>query len=490
MVDEADQVMSQFDTKFLHHEPLTQPDGWSSRIAVAWHEGLASTWYRPLAHRHGQRFQKYETYHSQALAGLLPLLMLPAGESAEAKEAAKEALAEIVDDGPFSGHTLLTRLARLLHGIEDRTEREEEAERWEAAEHYFDTHFAVLTTDPFDAPPDDIAALIDIMTAGYAAERTAQEVAEEWLGRYKPSCMPLDLHYRHAELARLLIAGIWAARVTTSYFELSAMQEAVRELMPLAMSGSILAHQPHPELQAVVPELPMGNMMALQWTPSRKGSGGSLDVLWLRGVGRWLLYHLHDMLACEGVEGPHVLLTSATSYDPYSARYHIDILPSLILREPPECAGALRASRLLFRPRRRPGHERGVYVSGAGGRQARQNAVRVMTDAVCTPDPGATMSLLEQALQNADEDRRRALFVVLSTQDAETSAHYMNTRTSVTACHVVPDSRTPGPYGLAHRRIAEFPTTRATVMVAAEGSAGRGHNMLNARGVAAIYPIF
>lgn len=490
VVDEADQVMTQFDKKFLHHEPLTQPDGWSSRIAVAWHEGLATTWYRPLAHKHGQRFQRYATYHSQALAGLLPLLMLPTGETREARGAAKEALAETVDDGPFSGYTLLTRLARLLHGIEDRAEREEDAERWEAAEQYFDRYFVALTTAPFDAPPDHIAELIDTMTAGYAAQRTAQKVAEEWLGQHEPPQVPAELCGRLSELAHLLIAGIWAARVTTSYFELSAMQETLREGMPLAMGGSALAHQPNAELRALVPELPMGNMMALQWTPSRKGSGGSLDVLWLRGVGRWLLYHLHDMLACEGVEGPHVLLTSATSYDPYSARYHIDILPSLILREPPECADALRSSRLLFRPRRRPGHERGVYVSGSGGRQARQNAVRIMTDAVCTPDPGATLSLLEQALQSADEDRRRALFVALSAQDAETSAHYMNTRTTVTACHVVPDSRTPGPYGLAHRRIADFPATPFTVMVAAEGSVGRAHNMLNARGVAAIFPIF
>ncbi|MEU7581998.1 hypothetical protein AB0B50_30920 [Streptomyces sp. NPDC041068] len=488
--DEADQIMSQFDTKFLHHEPLTQPDGWSSRIAVAWHEGLATDWYRPLAHKHGQRFQQYATYHSQALAGLLPLLMLPAGETAEAKEAAKEVLAETVDDGPFSGHTLLTRLARLLHGIEDRAEREEDSEQWEAAEQYFDAHFAEVTNAPFDAPPGHITELIDSMTAGYAAQRPVQEVAEEWLTEHEPPSVPGQKLALRAELANLLIAGIWAARVTTSYFELSAMQETLREVMPLSMGGSVLAHQPHPELRTLVPELPMGNMMALQWTPSRKGSGGSLDVLWLRGVGRWLLYHLHDMLACEGVEGPHVLLTSATSYDAYSARYHIDILPSLILREPPECVDALRASRLLFRPRRRPGHERGVYVSGAGGRQARQNAVRIMTDAVCTPDPGATMSLLEQALQSADEDRRRALFVVLSTQDAETSALYMNTRTSVVACHVVPDSRPPGPYGLAHRRIAEFPASQATVMVGAEGSVGRAHNMLNARGVAAIYPIF
>lgn len=490
VVDEADRVMTQFDKKFLHHEPLTQPDGWSSRIAVAWHEGLATTWYRPMAHKHGQRFQQYATYHSQALAGLLPLLMLPAGDTPEAKRAAEEALAQTVDEGPFSGHTLLTRLARLLHGIGNRAEREEDADRWEAAEQYFDKYFVALTAGPFDAPPSHIAELIDTMTPGYAAERTAQEVAEEWLARHAPPPIPDGPPPRRTELAHLLIAGIWATRVTTSYFELSAMQETLREVMPLAMGGSALTHQPHAELRALVPELPMGNMMALQWTPSRKGSGGSLDVLWLRGVGRWLLYHLHDMLACEGVEGPHVLLTSATSYDPYSARYHIDILPSLILREPEQCAEALRTSRLLYRPRRRPGHERGVRVSGAGGREARQNAVRTMTDAVCTPDPGATLSLLEQALQSADEDRRKALFVVLSTQDAETSAHYMNTRTSVTACHVVPDSRAPGPYGLAHRRIAEFPTLQATVMAAAEGSVGRAHNMLNARGVAAVSVIF
>ncbi|QZY15140.1 hypothetical protein [Streptomyces decoyicus] len=490
VVDEADQVMSQFDTKFLHHEPLTHPDGWSSRSAVAWHDGLARTWYRPIAHKHGQRYQQYSTYHSQALAGLLPLLMLPSGDSADAKAAGNELLAEIVEEGPFSGHTLLTQLARVLHGIESRSEREEHSALWEKAEQYFEEHFAELTLSPFDAPPKHLAPLIDTMTAGYTAEQSAQEAAEVWLNKYKPPQMPAHLEQRQGELARLLLAGCWSTRVTTSFFELSAMQEALQALMPLGETGSILAHQPHPELRALVPELPMGNMMALQWTPSQKDSSGSLDVVWLRGVGRWLLYHLHDMLACEGVEGPNVLLSSATSCNPHSARYHIDILPSLILREPPKCTQALRESRLLFRPRRRPGHERGVYVSGAGGREARQEAVRVMTDAVCTPDPGASLSLLEQVRQGVDEDRRQALFVVLSTQDAETSAHYMNTRTDVRALHVVPDKRAPGPQGLSHRRLGDFPATGADVLVAPEGSVGRGHNMLNDRGVAAVCPIF
>ncbi|MFA7763710.1 hypothetical protein [Streptomyces sp. NRRL S-448] len=489
VADEADQVMTQFDKKFMHHEPLTSPEGWSSRIALAWHEGLARTSYRPMADRQGRRYQQYATYHAQALAGLLPLLMGPSAEGQEGQDASKELLAEVTTDGPFSGHTLLMQLARALHGITSRVEEQQHSDLWERAEEYFQAHFSRLVQDPFGSPPPDLKPLIDTMTSGYNTEANPEDVAQDWLMHHIPEGMPHPGD-RLAEFARLLIAGCWSARVTTTVFELSTMQESLRALMSVEDTNNLMAHQPKPELLAVVPEQPMGNMMALQWTPDLKQIGGSLDLLWLRGVGRWLLYHLHDMLACEGIEGPNVLLSSATSYNPLSARYHIDIVPTLILREPADCAAAIRESRFYTRPRRRPGHERGIFVSGAGGRSARQAAVRIMTDAVCTPDPGAVQSLLEHVLQGCDPDRRRALFVVLSTEDAATSAQYMNTRTSVRAVHVVPDRQAPGLYGLNHRRISAFPSTDADVMAAAEGSAGRGHNMLNKWGVAAIQAIF
>ncbi|MEU8777181.1 hypothetical protein [Streptomyces sp. NPDC048606] len=489
VADEADQVMTQFDKQFMHHEPLTSPDGWSSRIALAWHEGLARTWYRPMAERQGLRYQQYAAYHAAALAGLLPLLMRLLTEGQEGEGAGSELLGEVTADGPFSGHTLLMRLARAMHGITSRVEEQQQSHLWERAEEYFHTHFARLVEDPFGTPPPGLKLLVDTMTSGYDTESSAEEVAQDWLTHHIPEGMPHPGE-RLAEFARVLVAGCWSARITNTVFELSHMQESLRSLMGAEDTNNMLAHQPKPELLALVPEQPMGNMMALQWTRNPKQDRGSLDLLWLRGVGRWLLYHLHDLLACEGVEGPHVLLSSATSYNPLSARYHIDILPTLILREPPDCADAIRKSRLYFRPRRRPGHERGIYVSGAGGRGARQAAVRAMTDAVCTPDPGAAHSLLEQVLEGCDPDRRRALFVALSTEDAATSAHYMNTRTGVRAVHVVPDRQAPGLYGLNHRRISAFPRTDAQVMAAAEGSAGRGHNMLNEHGVAAIQAIF
>ncbi|MDH6130966.1 hypothetical protein P3T37_000333 [Kitasatospora sp. MAA4] len=488
VADEADQVMTHFDTKFMHQEPLTAPDGWSSRQAVAWHEALGRTWYHAMGYKKGQRYQQYVNHHAQAMAGLLPLLLPPA-EGQQDRTAGVDLLTEVVADGPFSGHTLLMQLARALHGITGHTEREQDSHLWQQAEEYFQEHFSTLVGSPFAAPPTNLRRLVDSMTAAYQVDTDAEDEAQAWVSKHAPAGLSLPPG-RLKELGRLLTAGYWSARLTASVFELSSMQESIRSLMPMEDFGSLLKHQPPAELLAIVPEQPMGNMMALQWSTSPKKPGGALDVLWLRGVGRWLLYHLHDMLACEGIQGPHVVLSSATSSNPYSARYNIDINPTLILREPPDCTAALRQSRLYFRPRRRPGHERGIFVSGAGGRAARQAAVRTMTDAVCTPDPGAVASLLDQVLDGCDPDRRKALFVTLSTNDAETSALYMNTRTPVPALHVVPDKQPPGMYGLNHRRISSFPSTGARVMVAAEGSAGRGHNFLNQHGVAAIGAIF
>ena len=250
-------------------------------------------------------------------------------------------------------------------------------------------------------------------------------------------------------------------------------------------ADSFFKHQPPPDLQMLVPEQAMGNMLALQWKTNRDATSGSLEILWLRGVGRWLLYHLHDLLACEGVEGPNVVLTSATSWMPGSARYHVAITPQLILREPEKCAKALRESRMLFRPQYRPGHDQGIYVSGAGGRQQREDALRDLLNAICNPGPGASKSLVDQIRDRLDPDRQRLAMVTLSGRDAAACAQHLNLKTRVTARHVTPDSAAPGRYGLPYRRIGRFAATGADAMVAPEGSLQRGHNVLNEQGVAA-----
>lgn len=501
LVDEADKVMGDFDQRFMLQEPLTFPGGWSARTAIACHDSLDAAWHQPLTHPDVRRYQGHMMRHYQALAGLYPLLVTPPDKQNKRKsrdgggrnQGGEDLLAEIVAEGPFGGFSLLSRLARVLHGITTLRERADQAEEEEAADRFFDAFFAPLARDPFKAPPSHLDRLLTAMTAGYDTEWTAAEAAEKWLLDHAPKSKG-DISDRVEQLlpqlVRVLMAGIWAARITTSFFGANSLLPAVQKLMPMEAADSFFKHQPPPDLQMLVPEQAMGNMLALQWKPNRDNSSGSLEILWLRGVGRWLLYHLHDLLGCEGIEGPNVVLTSATSWMPGSARYHVDITPQLILREPEACAQALRQSRMLFRPQYRQGDHHGIFVSGAGGRQQREDGLRDILDAICNPAPGASRSLVDQVRDRLDPDRQRLAFVTLSGKDAAACAVHMNLKTRLSARHVTPDSVAPGRYGLAYRRIGRFAATESDVMLAPEGSLQRGHNVLNEHGVAAFGALF
>ena len=124
----------------------------------------------------------------------------------------------------------------------------------------------------------------------------------------------------------------------------------------------------------------MGNILALRWTASR-GGGASLQLLWVHGVGRWLLHHAHDLLACEGIEGPHVILTSATSWLPGSSFYHIPVTPTAVLRQNEEDRDALMDSTMVVRPARIGGTGDPIFVSGRRG-EARFDALRQMVTAL------------------------------------------------------------------------------------------------------------
>lgn len=499
LVDEADKVMGDFDQRFLLQEPLTFPGGWSARTAIACHDGLDATWHQPLIHSDVRRYQRHMLRHSQALAGLYPLLVVPPDKSSQGNGGRKgrggeDLLAEIVAEGPFSGFSLLSRLARAMHGVTTLQERPDQATEEEAASRFFDEFLAPQAREALKAPPAHLERLLRAMTVDYDTGWSAKEAAEEWLLAHAPKDKSGNVsswvEQMLPQFARLLQAGIWSARISTSFFGANSLLPAVQKLMPMDAADSFFKHQPPPDLQMFVPEQAMGNMLALQWKPNRDGTSGSLEILWLRGVGRWLLYHLHDLLACEGIEGPNVVLTSATSWMPGSARYHVAITPHLILREPEACATALRESRMLLRPQYRPGDPAGIFVSGAGARQQREDALRAVLDAICNPAPGAAKSLVDQVRDQLDPDRQRLAFVTLSGKDAAACAQHLNLKTRLAARHVTPDSEPPGRYGLAYRRIGRFAATDADVMIAPEGSLQRGHNVLNDRGVAAFGALF
>ncbi|WP_433091190.1 hypothetical protein [Streptomyces shenzhenensis] len=509
LVDEADDVQRNLDNAFLQQRVLTAPrDGWSTRTRHSVAESLDHRWHLPLNNPDVQRFEELERRHGQARIRLYQLLVDEEGAP----------LRDMLGRGPFSGHTLLRHLARGLHGLRERSEHQKSPQLEDQAQDFFEARLQPLAAESMAPPPDDLVPLLEAMTSAHDDTSHPDDAALAWLRQCgAPETVrsdgPADTDAtdpietedspedgeamgqpepRELQWARLLQAGIWAARITTTFFEMAKLYPAVNAVLALDVDeeAGFLKDQPPRELLAFVPEQPAGNLMSLEWQPTPNGDSGSLRILWLRGVGRWLLYHLHDLLSPEGIDGPNTVLASATSHAPAAPKFHIDLPVGLVLRTPRSSRAALAASRMFLRPGY-TAQGRPVFVSGTGGDpERRAQALLQNTAALCLPRPGATTDLLAQVRQLLAEGRKQVLFTVLSTRDAETVAAYINLRTPYTARHVVRDGDTPGPYGIARRQVATFPATGADILVAAEGTIQRGHNLLNARREAALGAIF
>ncbi|MFE4331391.1 hypothetical protein ACFRQM_18770 [Streptomyces sp. NPDC056831] len=507
LVDEADEVQRNLDDAFLQQRVLTAPrDGWSTRTRHSVAESLDHRWHLPLNNPDVQRYEELERRHGQARVRLYQLLVDEEGAP----------LRDLLSRGPFSGHTLLRQLARALHGLGERSEHHKSPELEDLAQDFFEARLQPLASESMALPPPDLSPVLEAMTSAHDGTSPPDVAALAWLRQCDApetvltddeladteesgteghpesedtadASTPCELHW-----ARLLQAGIWAARITTTFFEMAKLYPAVNADLALDVDeeAGFLKDQPPRELMAFVPEQPAGNLMSLEWQPTPSGDSGSLRILWLRGVGRWLLYHLHDLLSPEGIDGPNTVLASATSHAPAAPKYHIDLPVGLVLRTPKPSRAALAASRMFLRP----GYSvegRPVFVSGTGGDpQRRAQALLQNTAALCLPRPGAATDLLAQVRTMLGEGRKQVLFTVLSTRDAETVATYLNLHTTYTARHVVRDGDSPGPYGIARRQVATFPATGADILVASEGTIQRGHNLLNARREAALGAIF
>jgi hypothetical protein len=78
---------------------------------------------------------------------------------------------------------------------------------------------------------------------------------------------------------------------------------------------------------------PIGEMLGVQYLDDADGKNlGVFEILRYTGIGRWVLLNFHRALIdLNGAVGPHVLLTSATSWLPGAAQFHIAQPPQLAL---------------------------------------------------------------------------------------------------------------------------------------------------------------
>jgi hypothetical protein len=475
IIDEADAVQQVLDTRFVQAEELVATEkGWSHRMAGYTNTALGGTGMAPAADPEVRRWHEYLQIHQQAVFTLNRLALSPSGRQ----------LRGLLGGATFTAHSLFRQAARMLHGLPRTGEGDKMTE--DAAEDFYQKQLQNLAEEPSDVGGHALQAVVMQLTRLQRGDDAVRSALDEWIDATATTAAKADGYLeRHRDLLRLVIeAAIWSARITTTFFEMVTMYPSVHDRLQLPDEETFWLDQPPRDYRPLVPEAPMGNILALRWAAGRSG-GALLQVLWVHGVGRWLLHHVHDLLACEGVEGPHVILTSATSWLPGSSFYHIPITPTAVLRQPDKDRTALMTSTMAVRPAKSGGDGTPIFVSGRQG-NARADALRQMVTALCEPVGGRHRSVIDELRAQLPPGRQQILFVVLSGADARVVGEAINHRTAYTARHVVPDASDPGKDGILRRMVGEFGKGTAHILVAAEMSIQRGYNILNSDDTAAL----
>ena len=387
IIDEADAVQRVLDTRFVQAEELVATEkGWSHRMAACTNTALAGTGMAAAADPEVQRWYEYLQIHQQAVFTLYRLALSPSGR----------ALKDLLGDGTFTAHSLFRHAARTLHGLPRTGEGDKAAE--DAAEDFYQKQLQNLAEEPSEITGHGLQEAVTQLTRLPRDDNAVQSALDEWIDATATEAARADGYLEHHRgLLRLVIeAAIWSARITTTFFEMVTLYPSVHDRLQLPDEETFWLDQPPRDYRPLVPEAPMGNILALRWAPGRNG-GALLQVLWVHGVGRWLLHHAHDLLACEGIEGPHVILTSATSWLPGSSFYHIPITPTAVLRQPGKDRDALMTSTMAVRPARSGGDGDPIFVSGRQG-SSRADALRQMVTALCEPAGGRHRGLVDELL--------------------------------------------------------------------------------------------
>ncbi|MEW6641542.1 MAG: hypothetical protein AB1586_13625 [Pseudomonadota bacterium] len=293
----------------------------------------------------------------------------------------------------------------------------------------------------------------------------------------------------------------------------------------LGRTNSLLKHY-----RTLLPSNPAGAAFGLFYDEPANDSrtmGGKLTLITHLGVGRHLLTHLHDLLAAEGQAGPHVLMLSGTSWAGGSARrqnpktkrpmdtaspsFDVQVPVKGVLRQPDAELEAIGHSVFsLVNVKDQDGRQ--IRISGMNQKDRRAN-LSAIAERFATRRDG--MNRFESDWFKAGErwrgwsetalvDRRRSLLVTNSYADAAIVAESLAAQLEANGyagwkvfC-VVPDrADDEGDVRLLQARrmprslIERFGLEQEnSVIVAPVQIVGRGHNILNREGRAAISTIY
>lgn len=470
LVDEADSVQVQFDDRFAPFEVLIGGEhSWLDRLASQ----VTRQVYRPARPLVGRNPQldRWLTTHSNVQRAVDRLYCWIREAASTRKWLGEEY---------FTADRLFGRIEAKLMGLGGRIEAFGQAQQA-----FLRAPLRGLRSSQDEMPFSPVwsnavqCELID-------DEEVAREVLEDWIKQNVG--LPQRVSPRQVEeLAHQLLLALIVAVLEHSLRDLIGGWGVAEESLDVDRGTGGLFYTPSERLSRRIPEPPMGNVFGFQYYDSQRDGNGELRFFSFRGVGRSLLYHLHDAYQLtDGIAGPHVIPTSGTSWAPGSWRYHLHIPPAAALL--PQREEHTQETRCFFEPLpdpRQPGKP--LVVSGLVPHE-RAHSLKAMVEALAKPTAFGP-SMFDTELDQLDTDRKRILIIVGSYDEARDTGKAL--QSFLTGQHggvdnvltLIPDAQG----GLAPEskpgqllrsllpRLADHP---AQFLVAPLQSVERGHNIL------------
>lgn len=518
-VDEADRVQVRLDEEFAPNQVLVDASGTSflNKVGLS----VAAIYNSDRSNMAADRFVAWTSaqYHAQNATNRIYHLLLT-----------QPKLVEWLGQYPFTGYSVFTHIIRDLlvppneeggesSGQSGKTRQERSAERHRRIEEGLPLKqrrrrkALMRKLEGFLQYPLNRyrgGNLSDLAFALLSAQSDRQALAEveEWCKKWlEANKIPMPDATQFEELTRNIH---FAVLTTVLDNQLGFLVDHIAELrqshlVDLHDLSQALVHRPPLDYLPVVPDAPVGNILGFLYKRDRSNfkKGGKLEYFRYVGIGRALLLNFPILFGVDGLDGPHTVLISGTSYAPGSPAYHIRIEPTVLLKprnnDDSEAVAGIRASEFFFRPQKRLSDREPIKLSGLPLNKRRKAAVDLI-EAMCDSS-GQVPSFLEEVFRGLKDkaktqpewwsDRQRILIVTGSYDEADwvgATLRPLYRVENVDEDGIVTlrrDNAPAHPKSIRRGEIQDLRNLPAQIVIAPLMALERGHNILNELGKAA-----
>jgi hypothetical protein len=376
-------------------------------------------------------------------------------------------IAKWIKNYQITNVSIFTRLVReLAKTVPDERDREALKARLHEA-------FRGYWNNPLSRESGELAVWINAVLAMDTNDKRRHRELESWLAAQTGWSIPFKgkqrLFLKKLDFALTITALI--KRTNGIFYQLKWLEDE--------LSLDNTNYELPDAIVNLVPDPPLGVLLGVRHVRrSFEGDLGTFNAVHYRGIGRWLLLNLPTLYQEQtGQPGPHVLLTSATSWLPGAAQSHLSVKPDAVLLKE---GGANGAIEIHFRPVKTK-YGNWTKVSGAGNYRELhlRQIVRKLTEA-----GPHTPSDLQRALDYWKDrnEPRRLLLLVSSYEQTGWVLDELNRHPEWRgrATRLLPDdAEMQDEFTLRTREVERFKEHDADILIAPLMAIQRGFNILD-----------